>query len=136
MPPKLLLFLLYSHALTIATLSWLASLSPLSANLRVQNCAARLVVRAPPHVHITPILRHLNWFPVRAQISYKTACLYFNAITSFTPAYLSNLHLYSPSRSLPSIADIHLLKIPLYKCKTKGDCTLEKLHLSTPSSLL
>uniref|UniRef100_UPI0025F06A25 hypothetical protein n=1 Tax=Thiolapillus sp. TaxID=2017437 RepID=UPI0025F06A25 len=22
---------------------------------RVQNCAARLVVRAPPHVHITPI---------------------------------------------------------------------------------
>ena len=23
---------------------------------RVQNCAARLVVRAPPHVHIIPIL--------------------------------------------------------------------------------
>ena len=37
-------------------------------------------------------------------------------------AYLSDLpHLYSPSRSLRSSADIRLLKIPLYKCKTKGD---------------
>ena len=65
---------------------------------RVQNCAARLVVCAPPHVHITQILRHLHWLPVRARISYKTACLCFNAITSSTPAYLSDLlHLYSPS---------------------------------------
>ena len=53
---------------------------------------------------------------------YKTTCLCFNAITSSTPAYLSDLlHLYSPSRSLRSSADTHLLKIPLYKFKTKGD---------------
>ena len=58
----------------------------------------------------------------KAQISYKTACLRFNAITSSTPAYLSDLlHRYSPSRSLRSSADTRLLKIPLYKCKTKGD---------------
>ena len=57
-----------------------------------------------------------------SNISYKTACLCFNAITSSTPAYLSDLlHLYCPSRSLRSIADTCLLKIPLYKCKTKGD---------------
>ena len=88
---------------------------------RVQNSAARLVIRAFPHVHITPILRHLHWLPVRARISYKTACLCFNAITSSTPAYLSDLlHLYSP-RSLRSSADTRLLKIPLYNCKTKGD---------------
>ena len=29
--------------------------------------------------------------PVRARISYQTACLCFNAITSSTPAYLSDL---------------------------------------------
>ena len=34
MPPKLLLFLLYSYALTIAIVSWLVSLSPWSANFR------------------------------------------------------------------------------------------------------
>ena len=121
-PPKLLLFLSCSHASTIATFSWLVSLGPWSANFRVQNCAARLVVRAPPHVYITPVLRHLHWLPVRARTSYKTACLCFNAITSSTPAYFSDLlHLYSSSRSLRSSADIRLLKSPLYKCKTKGD---------------
>ena len=40
---------------------------------KAHNSAACLVVRALPHVHITPILRHLHWLPVRARISYKTA---------------------------------------------------------------
>ena len=46
----------------------------------------------------------------------------FNAIISSTHAYLSDLlHLYSPSRSLRSSADTCLLKIPLCRCKSKGD---------------
>ena len=52
---------------------------------RIQNCAAGLIVRAPPDVHITPILRHLHCLPVRARISCKTVCLCFNAIASSTP---------------------------------------------------
>ena len=100
--------------LRIATLSWLVSLSPLSANSRVQNCASRLVVRASPHDQVTPILRHFQWLPVRARISYKIVCLCFNTITSSTPAYLSDLlHLYSPSRSLRSNPDTRLLKTAL-----------------------
>ena len=117
----------------------------------VQNCAARLVVSAPPHVHFTPILRHLHWLPVRARIFYETACLCFHAITS-TPAYLSDLlYLYCPSRSLRSSADTRLLKIPLFSARQKlivlsltlvlqsgthCHCTLEMLQLSTPPSLL
>ena len=59
---------------------------------------------------------------LRARFSFKTACLCFNTFTSSTPAYLSDLlYLYSPSRSLRSGADIRLLKIPLYRCKTKGN---------------
>ena len=92
--------------------------------LKHQLKAARLVVRALPHVHITPILRHLHWLPVRARISYEIACLCFTANTSSTPAYLSDLQLYSPSRSLRSSADSRLLKIPLYKCKTRWSCFL------------
>ena len=119
---------------------------------RVQNSTARLIVSALPHVHITPILRHLHWLPVRAWISCKTACLCFNAITSSTLACLSDLlHLYSPSRSLRSSADTRLLKIPLYKCKTKDDRAfsyfgpsvwnslplhIRNLQLSTSSGLL
>ena len=105
-------------------------------NQRFQNCAARLVVRALPHVHITPILRRLHWLPVRAGISYKIVCLCLNAIISSTPAYLSDLlHLYSPSRSLRSSADTRLLKIPLYKCKTKCNCAFSYFGPSAWNSM-
>ena len=75
---------------------------------RVQNCAARLVVRAPRHVHMIAILKHLHWLPVRAQFSNKTACLCFNAITSSAPAYLSDLlHMYSSSFWISSLQCRH-----------------------------
>ena len=120
MPRKLLLFHSCSHALTIATLSWLASLGPWSANFRVQHCAARLVLHAPPHVHITAVLRHLHWLSERARISYKTACLCFDAITFSTHAYLSDLlHLYFSSRSLRSSADTHLPKFHSISARQK-----------------
>ena len=144
-PPKPFLLISYSHALTIYCNSLLAELlqSLVGELQRVQNCAARLVVRAPPRVYTTPIFRHLHWLPVRAWISHKTANLCFNTITSSSPAYLSDLlHLYSP-RSIRSSADTRLPKISFYKCKTKGDrarahchCTLEMLQLSTPPSLI
>ena len=78
----------------------------------------------------------LRWLPVRTRISYKTACLCFNANTSSTPAYLSDLlHLYSPSRSLRSSADTCLLTIPLYKCYTKGDRSFSYFAPSVGNSL-
>ena len=55
---------------------------------RIQNCAVRLVVHAPPNVHTTPILAQLLWLPVQAGISYEFACLCFSSINSSTPAYL------------------------------------------------
>ena len=97
-------------------------LSLISKLQRIQNCAAHLVVHASSSVHITSILKQLHWLPIKTRISYKIACLCFNAINYSTPAYLSDLlHLYSPSRSLRSSADTCLLKLPPYKCKTKGD---------------
>ena len=38
---------------------------------RVQNCAARLVVNATRHDHITPVLRDLHWLPVEQRIIFK-----------------------------------------------------------------
>ena len=72
-------------------------LSLISKFQRIQNCAARLVVRASSVVHIAPILKQLHWLTVKTRISYKIACLCFNTINYSTPAYLSDLlHLYSP----------------------------------------
>ena len=123
MPPKLLLFLSYSHALTIEILSRLVSFSPWSADFRESKLCG------PSCIPCTSTCSHLSntqTFPLASSQSsnflYKIVRLCFNAITASTPAYLSDLlHLYSPFRSHRSSADTCLLKIPLFKCKTKGD---------------
>ena len=76
---------------------------------KVQNTAARLILRAPHHQNCTPLLQQLLWLPVSERIKYKTACICYNAITCSAPSYLSELlHFYSPSRSLRSSSDTRL----------------------------
>ena len=48
---------------------------------QVQNNAARLVTKTHKREHITPVLKHLHWLPIRHRIEYKIAttayqCLY------------------------------------------------------------
>ena len=74
---------------------------------KVQNTAARLILRAPRHQNCTPLLQQFHWLPISERIKYKTACICYNAITGSAASYLSGLlHLYrsqkrkkSPSRS-------------------------------------
>ena len=90
---------------------------------KVQNTAARLILRAPRHQNCTPLqlLQQLHWLPFSERIKYKTACMCYNAITGSTPSYLSELlHLYSPSRSLRSSSDTRMLKTKRFNRKTHG----------------
>ena len=99
---------------------------------KVQNTAARLILRAPRHQNCTPLLQQLHWFPISERIKYKTACMCYNAITGSAPSYLSELlHLYSPSRPLRSSSDTRMLKIQRFNRKTHG-CALS--HTSAPTS--
>ena len=85
---------------------------------KVQNTAARLILRAPRHQNCTPLLQQLHWLPISERIKYKTAC---NAITGSAPSNLSELlHLYSLSRSLGSSSDTRMLKIQRFNRKTHG----------------
>ena len=45
---------------------------------KVQNTAARLILRAPRHQNCTSLLQHLHWFPVSERIKYETACMCYN----------------------------------------------------------
>ena len=88
---------------------------------KVQNTAARLILRAPRHQNSTSLLQQLHWLPSSERIKYKTACMCYNAITGSAPSYLSELlHLYSPSRSLRSSSDTRMLKIQRFNRKTHG----------------
>jgi hypothetical protein len=90
---------------------------------RVQNSAARLVVKAKKSDHITPILRSLHWLPVTSRVQYKVLSICHTCLSSSTgPVYLSELlHLYTPSRQLRSSADTKLLRIPTVRTKSFGE---------------
>ena len=49
---------------------------------RIQNHAARHVLRESKHASATALLRTLHWLPVKARIHYKIACLCFSVYLS------------------------------------------------------
>ena len=79
---------------------------------RVQNYAARLVVRCDRRDHITPILKKLHWLPVKQRVTYKIILLTFRALNGLAPIYIVDmLHRHRPTRALRS-ADNNDLQVP------------------------
>ena len=73
---------------------------------RVQNVAARVVVKTSRYDHITPILKTLQWLPIRYRTEYKLLLLAFKALHHLAPSYLTDLlQLYHPTRTLRSSSD-------------------------------
>ena len=85
---------------------------------KIQSFAARLVLLAPRHHGSTPLLEKLHWLPISERIKYKVTCMCFSAINGSGLACLSELpHVYTPSCTLHSSSDTHMLKIQQYKHK-------------------
>lgn len=88
---------------------------------RVQNCAARLVLRKKKADNITPLLRSLHWFPISKRINYKLASLCYKCLNDSAPDYLcSCLELYIPPRTLRSSSDVLALRVPHAKLVSAG----------------
>ena len=78
---------------------------------RIQNHAARLVLKKTKRDHVTPLFRKLHWLPLQARIDYKICVMCFKCIYKTAPLYLSDLlEQYVPSRLLRSGSQ-NLLKI-------------------------
>ena len=58
---------------------------------RVQNAAARLVVRCQRCEHITPVLMKLHWLPVKQRVQYSILLLVFHAQHGLAPPYITDL---------------------------------------------
>ena len=88
---------------------------------RVQNNAARLVLKLRKSEPISPHLASLHWLPVNSRIHYKIATIVFNTLQSNLPKYLSEqLSTYTPSRPLRSSSDTLLLSTPSVRTVTFG----------------
>ena len=90
---------------------------------RVQNAAARLVLRVPKFCHISPCLLELHWLPIKFRVDFKIILLTFKAIHGLAPKYISDLINVKPisKYSLRSNNEL-LLKPPSQKTlPTLGD---------------
>ena len=58
---------------------------------RVQNCVARVVANAPRFSRSVPILKRLQWLPVKFGIHFKICAITFRTLKENQPAYLTDL---------------------------------------------
>lgn len=106
---------------------------------KVQNCAARLVMKKKKRDHVTPLLHELHWLPVEFRCQFKICTLAYRYFEGTLPPYLSDtLSEYVPPRALRSTRE-KLLRIPKCNLKTAGErsfCYLApRLWNSLPVSL-
>jgi hypothetical protein len=88
---------------------------------RVQNMAARIVMRRNKRDSISTMLKQLHWLPVQQRIMFKVLCLVHKCMHGLAPTYLSELVMpYAPSRRLRS-ANQNYLHQPQANTKTFGD---------------
>ena len=68
---------------------------------RVQNCLARVVLRAPRFSSSLPLVKQLHWFPVTYRINFKLSTFTYRALSTQQPPYLASLlHLSNNPRQL------------------------------------
>ena len=102
---------------------------------RVQNNAARLVLKKRRRDHVTPLLKELHWLRVKFRCQYKIATLSYRHFDGSLPPYLSSsLCTYEPSRSLRS-SNEKLLKIPKRNLKSFGQRSFSFMAPSLWNSL-
>lgn len=89
---------------------------------RLQNTAARLILRRPARSSSSCMLRELHWLPIQERITFKICLLAFKCILDLAPEYLKALvPQHQPGRcGLRSETEI-LLAVPRVKKKSYGD---------------
>jgi len=67
------------------------------------NLAARVISNTRRYDHITPVLRELEWLPIKERVEMKIANFVFKCRAGLAPPYLSqSLTEYTPARQLRS----------------------------------
>ena len=56
----------------------------------IQNFASKIVTNSRKFDHVTPLLRELNWFPVKEELFYRDSVLTFKCQNDLAPQYLTS----------------------------------------------
>ena len=93
---------------------------------RIQNYAARVILRLPKSSSITTHLRSHNWLPFKDRSTYKIACLCYHCHSSAAPSYVTDMLHKKPSHSCNTRSrscTMSLLNIPAHSKETLGYCS-------------
>ena len=91
---------------------------------RIQNYAARVILRLPKSSSITIHLKSLHWLPVKARSTYKIACLCYHCHSSTAPSYVTGMLHRKPlhtRNTRSSSYTMPLLNRPAHSKATLGD---------------
>ena len=91
---------------------------------RIQNYAARVIMRLPMSSSITIHLKSLHWLPVKVRSSYKIACLCYHCHSSTAPSYVTDMLHKKPlhtRNTRSSSYTMPLLNRPAHSKATLGD---------------
>ena len=108
---------------------------------RVQNSAARTIMKTKRRDHITPVLKELHWLPIVYRINFKILLFTYKCLHHRAPVYLKELiSLHAPIRTLRSNESLQgTLTVPHFKKKKHGgrafSCIAPHLWNSTPSNV-
>ena len=91
---------------------------------RIQNYAARVILRLPMSSSITIHLKSLHWLPVKVRSTYKIACLCYHCHSSTAPSYVTDMLHRKPlhtRNTRSSSYTMPLLNRPAHCKATLGD---------------
>lgn len=106
---------------------------------RIQNAAARVILKKPKRHSASVLLKELHWLPVKQRIDFKVACLVFKCIAGDAPSYLSCfIKPYVSNRELRSLSQNFVIQ-PTVFLKSYGERSFSfygpKLWNTLPSNL-
>ena len=105
---------------------------------RMQNYAARVILRLPKSSIITTHLKSLHWLPVKVRSTYIIACLCYHCHRSMAPSYVADMLQKNPSHTRntrSSSCNIPLLNIPAHSKATLGDRSFSSASSSVWNSI-
>ena len=91
---------------------------------RIQNYAARVILRLPKSSSITIHLKSLHWLPVKVRNTYKIACLCYHCHSSTAPSYVTGMLHRKPLHTRNTSSSSYtmpLLNRPAHSKATLGD---------------
>ena len=91
---------------------------------RIQNYAARVILRLPRSSNITTHSKSLHWLPVKVRSTYNIACLCNHCHSSTAQSYVADMLQKKPSHTRntrSSLYTIPLINRPAHSKATLGD---------------